>query len=302
MGDFLKLKVRWNNKILQITVKPQDTLADLKDMIYVITNIEPHRQNFPNLPTSANLWDDDYLLQDLDVNPDFVLEMADLLCEPLPSTSTAEPSYDFIDFSGFNTMLQPSNVHAGSGDQLVFDIKGFKSLSSPRHGKKLIVLDVDQTIYDYLGPTRHLAGRPFLHEFLAGVYEDYDIGIWSATDMITLENKMEALGMTTHPDYKLLFLMDKYYMITIPMEGQMVRVKPLDSVWAKYRQFDKMNTIMCDDLKRNFYLNPRNGIVVSPYSYKAHHKDDELLDLLSYLKTIANCDNFAALDHSSWKK
>lgn len=34
--------------------------------------------------------------------------------------------------------------------------------------------------------------RPYLHEFLTSAYEDYDIVIWSATNMKWIEAKMKV--------------------------------------------------------------------------------------------------------------
>lgn len=130
------------------------------------------------------------------------------LFEPLPSTS-----------SPIAQIFKPP-PEIGGGDQLVIKENGFKPLNAPRAGKKLVVLDVDLTIYDCLGPTMHLRTRPHLQLFLEGLYLDYDIGIWSATTMSVLEHKMKRLGMTTSPHYKLVFLMDKDSMISVPIEGE----------------------------------------------------------------------------------
>lgn len=57
--------------------------------------------------------------------------------------------------------------------------------------------------------------RPFLHVFLTSAYEDYDIVIWSATGMKWIEEKMKLLGVTGHPDYKIMFYLDYLAMITV---------------------------------------------------------------------------------------
>ena len=60
-----------------------------------------------------------------------------------------------------------------------------KVLQPPRRGKKCLVLDIDYTIFD-LGSSAerpHELARPYLHQFLAAVWEHYDIVIWSATNM-----------------------------------------------------------------------------------------------------------------------
>ncbi|KAG5683735.1 hypothetical protein PVAND_013000 [Polypedilum vanderplanki] len=51
----------------------------------------------------------------------------------------------------------------------------------PRFQKNLLVLDIDQTLYyEKRSTSENWYQRPFLHEFLKGVNEFYDIVIWSA--------------------------------------------------------------------------------------------------------------------------
>ena len=52
-------------------------------------------------------------------------------------------------------------------------------------GKRLLVLDVDYTLFDHRSPaeTPMELARPYLHEFLASAYLNYEIVIWSATSM-----------------------------------------------------------------------------------------------------------------------
>src|SRR5262249_1656483 len=103
--------------------------------------------------------------------------------------------------------------------------------------------------------------RPFLHEFLTSAYEDYDIVIWSATSYKWIEVKMQEVGVSTNPNYKIAFYMDCAAMITVhvPQYG-VINVKPLKVIWDKFPEFySAKNTIMFDDLKRNFLMNPKNG-------------------------------------------
>ena len=70
-------------------------------------------------------------------------------------------------------------------------------INPPRPGSKLLVLDIDYTLFDHRSPAENAAQlmRPFLHEFLTEAYRDnYDIVIWSATSMKWIEVKMSQLG------------------------------------------------------------------------------------------------------------
>lgn len=52
----------------------------------------------------------------------------------------------------------------------------------------------------------------------AATYPFYDIIIWSATSMRWIEVKMQELGCTSHPDYKLTAYMDHASMVTVHTE------------------------------------------------------------------------------------
>lgn len=69
-----------------------------------------------------------------------------------------------------------------------------KVLNPPREGKKLLVLDIDYTIFD-LGSSAERPeelARPYLHEFMTACYEHFDLIIWSATSMKWVEVKMRV--------------------------------------------------------------------------------------------------------------
>jgi len=60
---------------------------------------------------------------------------------------------------------------------------------------------------------------------------------------------------------------------------------------------------MFDDLKRNFVMNPQNGLTIKPFR-KAHanrDSDQELVKLTQYLLAIAEFDDLSNLDHYKWE-
>ena len=88
----------------------------------------------------------------------------------------------------------------------------------------------------------------------------------SATNMKWIEEKMKLLGCTTNPNYKLAFYLDSRAMISVETEKYgLVDVKPLGVIWGKYPQYTRHNTIMFDDLRRNFLMNPQNGLKIRPF-------------------------------------
>lgn len=97
---------------------------------------------------------------------------------------------------------------------------------SRRTGKKLLVLDLDQTVCD-CGP--HLKGkvsaeerRPYLTKFLNTVYEFYDIVIWSATDKLVVLDKIHRLKLFSERSKILFHLdLDDMLIIKLPIKGKL---------------------------------------------------------------------------------
>lgn len=69
--------------------------------------------------------------------------------------------------------------------------------------------------------------------------------------------------------------------------------KPLGWLWAKFDgRYSEKNTIMFDDLRRNFVMNPGCGLKIRPFR-KAHmnrDSDRELFELTKYLLEIAKVE------------
>lgn len=150
--------------------------------------------------------------------------------------------------------------------------------------------------------------------------------IWSATSLKWIVEKMKLLGVQTHENYKIMCYCDSSAMITVhcPKRG-VVEVKPLAVIWGKLKQYSSKNTIMFDDIRRNFLMNPKSGLRIKPFRfYCLNHcfaifteifsrfyfsnchlnreKDKELLKLATYLKNIAqHCDDFNKLNHKKWE-
>ena len=129
-------------------------------------------------------------------------------------------------------------------------------LQNPREGKKLLVLDLDYTLFDYKseGDVTQLR-RPYLDDFLAGVYPHYDLCIWSQSSWTRLQTILLQLGLIDHADYKFTFILDATCMYKVTKVSKSGRVsvhevKDLHYVWGKMPlSYNPCNTIMVDDLK-----------------------------------------------------
>ncbi|KAI5082550.1 hypothetical protein GOP47_0002293 [Adiantum capillus-veneris] len=291
----MTLNVKWVGKEYVVRVCADDTVGELKRRICELTNVLPKRQKLLNLKMGSKPADDSVFLSQLSIKPNLKIMMLgtvedEILVEPVDAPEIVD-DFEFEEIDSQD--IKDREMH---------------TLNPPREGKRLLVLDIDYTLFDHRSSAEnpHELMRPYLHEFLTAAYAEYDIIIWSATSMKWVEVKMKELGVLNNPDYKITALLDHLAMISVQSQSHGVfDCKPLGLIWGKFPEFyNPGNTIMFDDLKRNFVMNPQNGLVIRPFR-KAHLNrgiDQELVGLSLYLLAIADLDNFQSLDHSRWEK
>lgn len=117
---------------------------------------------------------------------------------------------------------------------------------------------------------------------------------------------MTELGVLSNQSYKITALIDDRAMITVqsPKYG-VFNCKPLQVIWGLFSEFyQPSQTIMFDDLRRNFIMNPQNGLRIKPFKNAPTegHLDDELVWLTKYLQLIASKEDFSELDHAKWRR
>nr|CAG4651179.1 EOG090X0A5K [Simocephalus serrulatus]SVE94387.1 EOG090X0A5K [Simocephalus serrulatus] len=304
--------VKWSAKEYEISVPSNTgTVLCLKKAIEVETKVKVARQKLLNLKYKGKAAEDGLKLCTLELKPGFKIMMMGSLEEDITTASTAPENVDEVindlDLTEEEVALENREEYLAKIVKRV-DSYEIKMLSEPRPGKKLLVLDVDYTLFDHrsAAETGNELMRPFLHEFLSSAYNDYDIMIWSATSMKWIEEKMKLLGVSTNKSYKILGYLDYLAMISIhvPKHG-LLDVKPLAVIWGKFNGvYSSKNTIMFDDIRRNFLLNPQNGLRIRAFR-EAHlnrDKDRELLYLAQYLKDLAPLDDMSHINHRSWEK
>ncbi|KNE69654.1 HAD hydrolase, family IIID [Allomyces macrogynus ATCC 38327] len=194
----------------------------------------------------------------------------------------------------------------------------------PRPGKKLLVLDLDHTLFDCksTAPNPHDLLRPGTHEFLTAVYGSFDMAIWSQSSRALLNHKLATIGLvdTANRAYRIAFTLDANAMFPVtprsrspsldrgesPTRQSRMHVKALALIWARFPEtWARATTVHVDDLPRNFALNPRNGIHVDPWFWSADaaEKDEELPALARYLtRVVAPAEDVTALDHRGWRQ
>ncbi|XP_046422125.1 ubiquitin-like domain-containing CTD phosphatase 1 [Neodiprion virginianus] len=311
MANEVRMIVKWCGKEYEIcNITENDTVSTLKDIVHKETGVRPERQKLLNLRFKGKAAQDEDTIGKLSIKPGFKLMLMGSREEDIAEASQAPENVpdvvNDLDIAEEEVIIEKAEVYLAKINRRIQDYQVIE-LNPLREGMKLLVLDIDYTLFDHksLAESGHLLMRPYLHEFLTMAYKDYDIVIWSATSMKWINEKMRMLGVSSHPNYKIAFHLDSLAMITVHTpKYSVVDVKPLGVIWGKYKQFSAKNTIMFDDIRRNFLMNPQSGLRIRPYK-QAHFnrdKDRELLKLAKYLKLIAKVDDFQTLNHRKWEE
>lgn len=339
-----KLKVKWSGKEFNLGdagVTENTTIVELQDILYKLTEVMPeHQKLFGVKFKDANV----DTMKSCKVKPTAKLMMMGSVQKDIQAVQSISKDDlgpdlldDFDDGEYENIAIMDQEVYLNKITRRVNEYP-VKIFNKPREGAKLLVLDIDYTLFDHRSPAERAIElqRPYLHEFLTRAYrKGYDIIIWSATGMKWIESKMNILGVSTNPNYKIVCYLCSYAMVEVYLEVKgLKRVKPLGTIWGKvggkdsfednmrpkdYEKADKSgpplgkyyspkNTIMFDDVKRNFIMNPRNGLTIKPFrdatTTDARQTDNELELLATMLENIYDEEDFTQLDFSGrkWKK
>jgi len=317
----IEVRIKYGKEQFSIELGGRDSAGDddttvlgLKRKIQALTNIEIQNQKLPNLRYE----DEKNLLECkipknvmlLGKSSEYLKEMRKT--EKEMSLMAPEILDDFEEDVDEPLLCYSDPVYVQRLENRIEKYKGLEPLNETRESKKLLVLDIDYTLFDHRTPgeNAHELMRPYLHEFLSSAYERFDIVIWSATSMLWIKTKMQELGVLSNKRYKICALVDSGSMITVQTKQRGIfNCKPLGWIWAqlwsKQRSYDASNTIMFDDLRRNFAMNPSCGLKIKPFrnAHTSRATDNELKKLRVYLEIIAreNVD-FKALDHKRWER
>ena len=179
--------------------------------------------------------------------------------------------FDF-DYSVDQQKLMENKKQSADKLEAAITATTINEMVPPRKGKKLLVLDIDYTIFDMGSKTESWSSlkRPYTEYLMERCYEHYDIVVWSQTSWRWIEIKLTEMNMLPNSKYKITFVLDKKCMFTIRSSfknGEKKHyVKPLELIWRKFKGvYHESNTIHIDDLSRNFALNAQQGLTIKPY-------------------------------------
>jgi len=336
-AKFISFTIKYQKLSLTCRLSEEDAVADLKAVLFSLTDVPTGRQKLLGLVKGALPSDQATLgslaipassIKDKNGEGDRTVHFM-LLGTPMEATFK-DPSalaavaadladntedVDFSSAAARQFAIEPAKDPANHKklDKIVKRFSNFSVINEPRPGKNLLVLDLDYTLAD----TKRLldthsvaldAARPGLHDFLAAVYPHYDIVIWSQTSWRWLEVKLIELQMLADPRFKISFVLDRTPMFHIrsSVKGKEKErgphCKPLELIWRRWPAiYGPHNTIHIDDLSRNFAMNPGNGLKIRAYK-NSPNMDTELAILTRYLLRLSRSGTRLDKGHSGWKE
>jgi len=178
--------VKWNGKQFTVSLPEDADVACLKRCIEAETSVQPKRQKLLNVKAGPKLADDDAKLSKV------VMMMGSTEEKISEITQAAEGAPEVLDDFDVGVNEEIDVRDKGENvEKLRKRIEKYKvaPLNAPRDGKKLLVLDIDYTLFDHRSTAENPLElmRPHLHEMLTAAYVHYDIVIWSATSMKWVE-------------------------------------------------------------------------------------------------------------------
>jgi len=213
------ITAKWKKQKYELLLPLHTTIRDIKGILFARTNVQPARQKIVGLKYGSSFPPDDISLKDLDLsatskprlmmigNPDTDMHVD--LMEGAGDDVVNDLDWDYNEMDGdHDPRFQPQYIKKM---QKYSDRLRINLINPPRPGKKLLVLDLDYTLFDMKSQAANfeLLKRPFTDLFLAEAYKNYELVIWSQTSWKWLEIKLTELGILTNVNYRILFVLDK---------------------------------------------------------------------------------------------
>ncbi|KAJ3132346.1 hypothetical protein HDU90_007407 [Geranomyces variabilis] len=314
----LALTATWHGKKHPLTIPSDSTVGDLKKMLADMTGVQPMRQKLMGLVQGKLPADDVQLCELKDVRDGKTFMLMGTVEEKIHTAPETLPEvlndldFDFLDYVPKDDSQKNDAKNIASLNEYADKTK-ITVFNPLREGKKMLVLDLDYTLFDCKTPASHISllARPGMHEMLTAAYAYYDICIWSQTHWKWLEMKITELGLLTHSAYKIAFVLDRSSMFSITsatrkVDGKPVKheVKALEIIWRTFPdRFGAHNTCHVDDVSRNFAMNPQQGLKIPAFKNgpESRKTDKVLFPLTRYLLQLALVDDFRKVNHEEWR-
>lgn len=176
-----------------------------------------------------------------------------------------------------------------------------------RINNKLLVLDLDETLIyatedvlerepDFRAGPYSVYRRPYLEEFLAYCFANFEVGVWTTSTEAYAEAISQEIIV---PEHRLSFLWSRDRCTWIFDEDlyERIQIKKLEKL--RRRGYRPESIIVVDDSAAVWKQSYGNLITVN--RYEGRLDDDDLKVLPHYLEMIKSSANVRAIDKRSWR-
>lgn len=209
----LHLSIKHSSQQYSIEISPTATLSMLKHQLYIITHIRVEHQKLIIPKSKIKLHDDDVLntiFVDESNTKCMLIGTPETQLERLAAQQDAMKALqdEIIDDLEIGDMEYMNNENLINNPKIqkklteAINTTNINFINPPRANKKLLVLDIDYTIWDMkTSPTdtnSHILKRPYTDTMLSELYLHYDFVFWSQTNWRYLEMKLTDMGILTN--------------------------------------------------------------------------------------------------------
>ena len=149
--------------------------------------------------------------------------------------------------------------------------------------------------------------RPFLDEFIKYVFENFDVGVWTASteDYATIilenigidKNKLKCFYTRENCGMRLDYESNSYYGVkNLQKLKKRAWSKTYTNKVGQMRELDRI--LIVDDIAATAVNNRSNLVLIKPFYF--NDNDVELLKLISYLQKIKDEPNYRTIDKRGW--
>jgi RNA polymerase II subunit A small phosphatase-like protein len=170
----------------------------------------------------------------------------------------------------------------------------------------LLVLDLDETLVwarrepreprDFEVGEYAITLRPHLETFLSGIAGDWEVGVWTSSGEQYAADVVDRV-FSSPSELSFVWDADRCVAKTNPETGATYMVKDLKKL--KRRGFRLERVLVVDDSAEKLERNRGNHIRVRPF--EGDPADDELLDVLQFLRRVGDEPDFRRIDTRDWR-
>jgi len=203
-----------------------------------------------------------------------------------PPLVLAEPSQDYI----LNASLPPFRLESPTPKLLILDLNG-TLLHRPRNRIRELNADMRKA-------SRHPILRPHLREFMAYIFQHFQVMFWSSAKPHNVKAMINA-ATTPGQRGKIIAVWDRSHFGLTASEynARSITIKDLEFVFrdtemrAKKGPWDASNTVLLDDSMKKAAYQPYNHICIPefvPFSWGdgGGEKDEALREIAGYLEEL----------------